>query len=400
MGYLEEKQIYNNINLAGARGKKVTAADGTVSYQLDDEYRVLEKIKNTPGYWRTAKYEMLAKLDNFGPFQLFFTLSCADKRWNTNFATILLERGYEIRFQCDQKKEDFEVTVKARQQDKEWKPLEKFLKEDIQESLHELIRGNVVTATRFFHHRVKAFLSSIVLNSSSPFCVLYYSYKVEFQERGAAHVHGVLWLNSRKLEQVVNIDGRLLANQDGPMPMKGLTAAFKKLKYNEKLDDKNIKSLIGFIDSFITVSTHGNTVGRDVAKIAKEVNEHHHTKTCAKNGHRCRFHYPKPPAPYTIIVEPNKEATIDWEQSRVIINKVMDVVSDAEMIEKIMSEYDKENEDQESYRENRVKRIKKVCEMAKVSYDKYIEECQRLGTLWFSHETLMNSTSTLTMWSG
>ena len=170
--------------------------------------------------------------------------------------------------------------------------------------------------------------------------------------------------------------------------------------YNEKLDDKNIKSLIGFIDSFITVSTHGNTVGKDVAKIAKEVNEHHHTKTCAKNGHRCRFHYPKPPAPYTIIVEPNKEATIDWEQSRVIINKVMDVVSDAEMIEKIMSEYDKENEDQESYRENRVKRIKKVCEMAKVSYDKYIEECQRLGTLWFSHETLMNSTSTLTMWSG
>ena len=182
-------------------------------------------------YYEESKKNVMAMLRQLGCPTFFFTLSCADKRWNTNFATILLERGYEIRFQCDQKKEDFEVTVKARQQDKEWKPLEKFLKEDIQESLHELIRGNVVTATRFFHHRVKAFLSSIVLKSSSPFCVLYYSYKVEFQERGAAHVHGVLWLNSRKLEQVVNIDGRLLANQDGPMPMKGLTAAFEKLKY-------------------------------------------------------------------------------------------------------------------------------------------------------------------------
>ena len=132
------------------------------------------------------------------------------------------------------------------------------------------------------------------------------------------------------------------------MPMKGLTAAFKKLKYNEKLDDKDIKSLIGFIDSFITVSTHGNTVGKDVAKIAKEVNEHHHTKTCAKKGDSCRFHYPKPPAPYTIIVQPNKESSMDWEQSRIIINQVMDVVSDTETIEKIMKEYDKENTDETS----------------------------------------------------
>ena len=149
VGYLEEKQLYNNINLAGARGKKVTKADGSVSYQLDDEYRVLEKIKNTPGYWRTAKYEMLAKLDNFGPFHLFFTLSCADKRWETNFATILMERGYEIKFQGEQNEKEFEVKVEARQKGKEWKPLDQFLREDVEESLHELIRGNVVTTSRY-----------------------------------------------------------------------------------------------------------------------------------------------------------------------------------------------------------------------------------------------------------
>ena len=40
--------------------------------------------------------EMLAKLDNFGPFHLFYTLSCGDMRWNENFTTILRGKGYNI----------------------------------------------------------------------------------------------------------------------------------------------------------------------------------------------------------------------------------------------------------------------------------------------------------------
>ena len=206
---------------------------------------------------------MLAKLDNFGPFHLFFTLSCADKRWETNFATILMERGYQIRFECEQKEEDFKVKIEAKQQGQEWKSLDQFLKEDVEESLHDLIRGNVVTTSRYCHQRLKAFLSNIVMNKSSPLCVRYYSVKTEFQERGAQHYHGVTWLDSKKLEQVVN-------NEDGSMPMKGLSAAFKKLKYNEKLDDKNIKSLIGFIDSFITVSTMEILLERMLLRLPKK----------------------------------------------------------------------------------------------------------------------------------
>ena len=40
--------------------------------------------------------EMLAKLDNFGPFHIFYTLSCGDMRWDENFTTILREKGYNI----------------------------------------------------------------------------------------------------------------------------------------------------------------------------------------------------------------------------------------------------------------------------------------------------------------
>ena len=93
LAYIEKKQINRNINLAGTRGRQVKNKGGGTSYELEDAYRVLENVKNTPKYWKQAKCEMLARLDNLGAFQLFFTLNCADMRWDKNFAAILLERG-------------------------------------------------------------------------------------------------------------------------------------------------------------------------------------------------------------------------------------------------------------------------------------------------------------------
>ena len=42
-------------------------------------------------------------------------------------------------------------------QDGQSKPLKLFLQEDIDDSLHEMIRTNVMNATRNFHQRVNAF---------------------------------------------------------------------------------------------------------------------------------------------------------------------------------------------------------------------------------------------------
>ena len=80
VAYLEKKQLQRNINISGTRGKKVIHADGTTSFELDDGYRVREDIKNTQRYLKKVKFEMIAKLENLGAFQLFFTLSCADMR--------------------------------------------------------------------------------------------------------------------------------------------------------------------------------------------------------------------------------------------------------------------------------------------------------------------------------
>ena len=292
-----------NINLAGTRGKQVVNSDGGKTYELEDAHRVLEDIKNTPRYWKKAKYEMLAKLDNLGPFQLFFTLSCADMRWDENFAAILLERGYETKYEVVKDDEGiWNTVVKARSIGGEWKPIKQFIEEDVEESIHELIRGNVITATRYFEHRVKNFMSKIVMGKNNPMSASYYTYKVEFQDRGAAHIHGTLWVNLDELEEMVRgVDGELRApakeqnenkNKDGNEKDKkgyldGLKLAFRKLRKNEKLNDEDEEVLAKFIDEFTTVSIHGNTVGKYVAEIAQEVNKHHHTKTCRKHDTTC-----------------------------------------------------------------------------------------------------------------
>ena len=65
---------------------------------MEDGYTVLDDVKNTPRYWKKAKYEMLAKLENLGAFKLFFTLSCADMRWKENFAAILRDQGLNLTY--------------------------------------------------------------------------------------------------------------------------------------------------------------------------------------------------------------------------------------------------------------------------------------------------------------
>ena len=199
VGLLEEKQIYRNISLVGIRGKKTVTPDGSTTFELNDEFRALESIKNTLTYWRKAKYEILAKLENEGPFQLFFTLSCADLRWHDNFAAILRDKGMTIKYKCGTFNGDWDYIIEVKSNSGNWIPIEQFIKEELEDSKHELVRGNVVTATRIFHQRVKAFLSKIVLCKSNPLSVKFYTYKVEFQERGAGHIHGTLWLDTIKL---------------------------------------------------------------------------------------------------------------------------------------------------------------------------------------------------------
>ena len=167
-------------------------------YELNDAFTVFEGVRNTPKYWQSVKYDMIAKLENIGPFHLFFTLSCWDTRCDENFSSYLAQNGYTLEYIV---REDgtTETIVKKKGNLVIDKELYLFLQEDVDESHHEMIRTNVMTATRNFHHRVETFREEIIFGRNNPMAVKYISYRVEFKGRGAAHIHGTLWLNIAKI---------------------------------------------------------------------------------------------------------------------------------------------------------------------------------------------------------
>ena len=100
--------------------------------------------------------------------------------------------------------DNWDTVVEARKKgDKEYKLIKKFIEEDVEESLHELIRGNVLSATRYFQHRVTQFISKVAMGKQNPMHIKNYTYKVEFQDRGAGHIHGTLWLSLNRIENLI-----------------------------------------------------------------------------------------------------------------------------------------------------------------------------------------------------
>ena len=117
---------------------------------------------------------------------------------------ILRNLGYSIRISTNYIDGDTEVVYEASTDGLTWKSFEDFIKEDVDVSHHELIRKNVVTATRYcsnsiymlvlchlsksihfryLHQRLKAFINKILMDPNNPMCVMFYSIRSEFQNR-------------------------------------------------------------------------------------------------------------------------------------------------------------------------------------------------------------------------
>ena len=276
--YIEQKQLASKANISFMRGKK-TVNNGVNEYDLDDAFTVFEGVRNTPKYWQKVKYDMIAKLENIGPFHIFFTLSCGDTRYKENFSSFLSKNGYTVEY-VTHKDGTTETRVRTRN-GRNSKPLKTFLSEDVNESLHEMIRTNVLTASRNFQHRVNAFRNEILLGKNNPMHVKYVSYRVEFQGRGAAHIHGTLWLNLRKIEESEPFK-QLNMNP----ATKHLSEAFRKLRDDLRLNSAEKDAIVMLTDQFITCSLNPAIVSEDVVRIALEVNCHRCTRKCEN---KCKY---------------------------------------------------------------------------------------------------------------
>ena len=235
--YIEQKQLASKANISFMRGQK-TSQNGIAEYDLEDAFSVFDGIRNTPKYWQKVKYDMIAKLENIGPFHIFFTLSCGDKRYDENFSSILRDQGYAIEYFID---EDGSMSTFIVCRDGRTMLLNEFLSSEIDDSLHEMIRTNVLIATRNFHNRLVAFRNEVIMGTNNPMKVKYISYRIEFQARGAAHAHGTLWLDLKKIEEEDQF-------KDIAKDKSVLTEAFQKLRNNEKLMEEEKEAISSKID--------------------------------------------------------------------------------------------------------------------------------------------------------
>ena len=168
-------------------------------------------------------------------------------------------------------------------------PLEEYLKT---RNLHETVRENILIITRNFDQRVKAFVREILMGQNQPMNVGVYNYRVEFQLRGAPHVHGVLWVKLPEMEK----------------QFPGITKAFSALYQDEELTDEHKTTIVNFVDTFTVCSLTDETVSH----IVKEVQIHNHSKSCRKkNPKSCRFGYPKFPSDRTIIAQKLNSSEFD-----------------------------------------------------------------------------------------
>ena len=367
-GYIEQKQLASKANISFMRGKK-TCSNGVSEYELDDAFTVFEGVRNTPKYWQKVKYDMIAKLENIGPFQIFFTLSCGDKRYDENFSSFLVTNFYTIEYTVNE--EGVTVTTVI-DKDGKSKLLDEFLSEDIDESHHELIRSNVLTATRNFHHRVVEFRNEVMMGRNNAMNVKYISYRVEFQGRGAAHIHGTLWLDLKQIEKSQPFTDK--------KEYKGhLTEAFRKLRDDLKLSGPEKEAIILLTDMFITCSLNPAIVTQEVVNIAKSVNCHHCTRKCEN---KCKYGFPRFPLKDTLIIDKHEfDDTIEdvtnsneiKQNCRKILFEVEEILRDEEKKKSIMSKYPIKGATREENYEYRAKRIDELLEMAGgISYEDYI----------------------------
>ena len=125
----------------------------------------------------------------------------------------------------------------------------------------DLIQKDPVTCVRNFEHMVQLFILDVLKSSIMTIGeITDYFYRVEFQQRGSPHIHGLLWI--------------------------------KNAPQYEK--DPNEK-VVTFVDKFITSHKPHRTSEMDDPV---NLQMHRHAKTCKKAGNKiCRFNFPIPPMP-------------------------------------------------------------------------------------------------------
>lgn len=250
---LQIKQIQDKVMLAIRKcklnGKKYTAAQVLDSHtadsivRLNEGFQVLRNLRGSPPYWEKAKKDIFAMIRQLGLPTWFCSFSAAETKW-IPLLRCLGELIENVSYSDD------EILNMS------W------------DNKSKLIKADPVTCARYFDFRFSKFFTEVLGNDTHPVGQIKDSfYRIEFQQRGSPHVHMLLWI------------------KDAPNILSH--------EYQEVAE---------FINKYVSC----NEDGADPSLVNYQT--HRHARTCMKkNKPICRFNFPIPPMPFTMILSPLNE---------------------------------------------------------------------------------------------
>ena len=232
----------------------------------DKAYRFLKNVRGSPPYYQRTFYELLAMIRQLGTPTWFFTLSAADMKWPDMIQ--IIARQYGVSYS------DEDVAALSFDEKSNW------------------LRRNPVTAARHFQYRLNSFFQDVLKSNAKPLGeIVDYAIRVEFQSRGSPHAHCVLWV------------------KDAP-------------KFGVDSDE----DVCAFIDQYVSCA-----IPADECKLKELVlmlQQHRHSSYCKRNK-RCRFNFPHPPSPSTVIASPCGDSE-EYDSAQNVLSKVRQVLPDCD----------------------------------------------------------------------
>lgn len=133
----------------------------------DAGYRFLQSVRGTPPYWQKVQFKLLAAIKQLGIFTWFIALSAVDLKWIDTIQANASQRGVNLK----------EVDI----QGMTW------------EDKCSWLRSKPTTAARHFQYRLDCLMKDLILSDANPLGeVIHFFYRIEFQQRGSPHAHGLL----------------------------------------------------------------------------------------------------------------------------------------------------------------------------------------------------------------
>ena len=124
----------------------------------------------------------------------------------------------------------------------------------------------------------------------------------------SGHLHGAIW-----------VDFKEFLKDERNAGFEGLEEVFEKIHNELRLTDEETSLVTRFADKFISVSLEDP----ETVDIVKQVNIHHHTRSCRKFGNTsCRFHYPQFPFDETLLAIPAKVRMENVEARKQMMKEV------------------------------------------------------------------------------